>query len=121
VRGRIEPRGVAEAVGLRRDDVGPELEVPEHVELAARVVIVEADESNERRVVALPHDGVIDEPLSVPGVHDLALGRQAIRSRGWRPCRCRPRVEPRRFQQERLEIGAGPSGGIEAVASADRP
>lgn len=119
VRGRIEPRRIAKTVRLRRDDTRAQLEVPEHVELAAGIIVVEADESHERRVDALARDDVIDEPLPMPRMDNLALGRQAIRARSRWPHRRRLRIEPRGFEDERLEVCARAGGVVEAVAAAD--
>jgi hypothetical protein len=78
VRGRVDLLERAEALRLGHDGVRAELEVPQHLELAAWVVVVDADEAHERRVVALAVFDALDQPLPVPRVHDLPLVGQAV-------------------------------------------
>ncbi len=121
VLGRIEPGDGAEPLELGGDHPGAELQVPEHVEAAAGVVVVQAHEPEERRLARAAGERRLDQPLPVAGLHHLALVRQVP----WRgrsgAFGGRPRVEPCRHQDARLQVAAGPRGLVEPVPAAHRP
>jgi hypothetical protein len=62
----------AEAVGFGGDHSRTQLQGPENFDLAPRVVVVEADEPDERRFIGRPRLDVVDKPLTMAGVNDLA-------------------------------------------------
>lgn len=86
----------------RFDNARAELEVPEDLDDAAGIVIVEAYEAEEGRLVALSNPDVVDEPLPMASVDNLALLRESIGSRRGRTRRGRMRIEPGRLEHERL-------------------
>ena len=75
--GREVPRRIqlgdgAEAVGLGMEDLRAQLELPEHIESATLVVVVETDELHERGVALLRgRHHVLDQPLPVPDLDDV--------------------------------------------------
>ena len=82
------------------------------------VVVVEADEPDERGSGAGRLDDVCDEPLTVARVDDLALGRETVRSGRGGSDGGRGGIQARRRENEGLEIGARAGGLIEVVAPA---
>jgi len=89
VRGRIDAGDGAEPVRLGLKDRRAQLQLPEHVERPALVVVVEADEPHERRVLGLDgREHVLDEPLPVPAPNDVVLQRHVAPRPARREERC---------------------------------
>ena len=101
------------------DDARAELEVPEDVEVAAGIVVVEADEADEGRFTSLSVDDAFDEPLAVPSVDDLSLRREQVGATNRGRNRRGARVEARGFEDQRLKIEAGAGARVEAMTPAD--
>lgn len=116
---RVGPAHRERAARLGVDDLSAELEVPEHIERAPGMVVVEAHEADERRLVALTGAHVLDQPLPMPSAHDLAGLRQPLAVM-LRRRRCRSlRIEPGGEEHSLDQIPAGGAPIRHAVGPAD--
>ena len=109
---------MSEAMGRRVDDTRSKLEVPEYVELAAGIVVVEANETDYGRLVRRALLDAVHEPLPVAGMNHLALLREVIGAcidGGNAGC---ARIEARGLEDQRLEFGPCTGGRVESVATA---
>ena len=128
-RGGSMRSSVAEAVRLRLVHLRAELELPEHLEGAPLVVVVEADELDERRVpLGRRRNDVLDEPLAVAHLDDVAAVRRVARDCVRREERSRGRALGRAVGLEeaggeegpraaRVVEAVGPAGGLQLVAA----
>ena len=116
---RVEAIDRAEGVGLGLDDLGAELEIPEDVEGAAGIVVVEADEVDERGLVALARAHVLDEPLAMARADDLAGARQAVAMVGGQRRLGAAGIEAGGEEEALEEIAAGGRGVGDGVGAAD--
>ena len=117
---RVDARHVAEAVSLRLVHLGAKLQLPKDLERPPLVVVIEADELDQRRVALLGRrHHVLHEPLPVTNLHDVALP--------WRVARDLMRSEerPRRgalrravsLEETRSQLGTCATRVIETVRS----
>lgn len=86
---RIEPAAGVRAMELGLEDAGAELDLPEHFEPPALVVVVEAGEDDPAGLVRTAGDSLLDEILPVPDLDDVAGFGPRAASRGSGGCRNR--------------------------------
>ena len=118
---RVDALHVAEAVRFGLQNAGAEFQLPEHLEIDALVVVVDANEPDACRVSGgrRGHD-LLDEPLPVAHLDDVAGMGRVPRDLA----RCEERAGRGGFEsamgleQSRGERGAGAAGVVDAVLSA---
>ncbi len=120
VLGGIEARGLGErGRGLGIDHLGAQLEIPEHLQRTTGVVVVEAHQIDERRLVAFARRDVFDEPLAVTRAHHLAGLRQALAVVAGRRRRGALGIDAGDEQQALDQIAARAAGIGHTVRAAD--
>jgi hypothetical protein len=115
---RIEPALGVGPVQLGLQDARAELDLPEHLQPPALVVVVEPGEDDTAGLVRLPgREDLLHQVLPVPDVDDVAGLRPRAADRCGRKGRRRG-LGTRGFEEPGHEGGAGPAGVVEAMSAA---